>query len=717
LKEPSAAKISVTKKLLFSTVMLLMVAGVVEALLALLGLGVLEHADDPFVGFDSTSPLFVSTQIDGEELLATAPAKQVWFNYQQFQVPKPENTRRIFCLGGSTTFGRPFDDKTAFSGWLRQLLPLAEPQTHWEVINAGGVSYASYRVASLMEELCQYEPDLFIVLTGHNEFLERRTYAGLLEEGWSEDRFVARTRSVLQSSRLYNLIESIGRPKNEFMIQDREQLPEEVDEMLNHSAGPKDYVRDDQWHEKVLLHLRVNLVRMIQMAEKSGAQIVFVSPASNLRDCLPFKSVSNLQRQKNDMENDFGSENPGSAGQMIDRESGVLPPTRSELQQRMESEEVPALLASLNAHLEGDPRNADLLFYKGRCLYLLGREEEAREAFWMALDEDVCPLRATRKVCAAIHQVAQQYSVTCVDFDQVLGRDSMRKHGHRCFGDEYFLDHVHPSIETHGLIANEILTSLREIGWTQLREIDPSDMDDVSKRVVASVDQDRQAIAFRNLAKVLHWAGKFEEAIPQAVNATRLLPEDLESWFVMADCLRQLGRNDEAYLVYQQLFMKGDYGRAYLPFGELLMDMGRYDRAREFLLMATIVPKLEHRIRAYYDLGYSHLQLGEFKLALESLLECEKLAKDEPATVALIGEAHFAMGDYPSAEMSFKRLLEMGGEPVYAYRQLAEAKVANGRVPEAINDLSRCLELAPSDHGIRARLDELRAMGRVDSTE
>jgi len=293
----------------------------------------------------------------------------------------------------------------------------------------------------------------------------------------------------------------------------------------------------------------------------------------------------------------------------------------------------------------------------------------------------------------------------------------MRKHGHRCFGDEYFLDHVHPSIETHGLIANEILTSLREIGWTQLREIDPSDLDDVSKRVVASVDQDRQAIAFRNLAKVLHWAGKFEEAIPKAVNATRLLPEDLESWFVMADCLRQLGRNDEAYLVYQQLFMKGDYGRAYLPFGELLMDMGRYDRAREFLLMATIVPKLEHRIRAYYDLGYSHLQLGEFKLALESLLECEKLAKDEPATVALIGEAHFAMGDYPSAEMSFKRLLEMGGEPVYAYRQLAEAKVANGRVPEAINDLSRCLELAPNDHGIRARLDELRAMGRVDSTE
>ncbi|MEZ5362267.1 MAG: hypothetical protein R2748_07970 [Bryobacterales bacterium] len=50
-----------------------------------------------------------------------------------------------------------------------------------EVINAGGVSYASYRVAAVMEELAQYEPDAFLIYSGHNEFLERRTYEGLIE--------------------------------------------------------------------------------------------------------------------------------------------------------------------------------------------------------------------------------------------------------------------------------------------------------------------------------------------------------------------------------------------------------------------------------------------------------------------------------------------------------------------------------------------------------
>lgn len=65
---------------------------------------------------------------------------------------------------------------------MRELLPVADEHTVWEVINAGGVSYASYRVAALMEELTQYQPDLFVIFSAHNEFLERRTYAGMFSQ-------------------------------------------------------------------------------------------------------------------------------------------------------------------------------------------------------------------------------------------------------------------------------------------------------------------------------------------------------------------------------------------------------------------------------------------------------------------------------------------------------------------------------------------------------
>ena len=108
--------------------------------------------------------------------LVTAQNKRGYFNVQGFPQVKAPGTYRIFTLGGSTTYGRPYDDKTSFSGWLREFLPMADSQRNWEVINAGGISYASYRVAHLMEELVNYQPDLFIIYTGHNEFLEERTY-------------------------------------------------------------------------------------------------------------------------------------------------------------------------------------------------------------------------------------------------------------------------------------------------------------------------------------------------------------------------------------------------------------------------------------------------------------------------------------------------------------------------------------------------------------
>jgi hypothetical protein len=53
------------------------------------------------------------------------------FNAQQFPREKAPRTTRIFCLGGSTTYGRPYDDTTSFAGWLRELLASATPATAW----------------------------------------------------------------------------------------------------------------------------------------------------------------------------------------------------------------------------------------------------------------------------------------------------------------------------------------------------------------------------------------------------------------------------------------------------------------------------------------------------------------------------------------------------------------------------------------------------------
>ena len=76
--------------------------------------------------------------------------------------------------------GRPYTVETAFSSWLQLFLQYADPSKKWEVVNCGGVSYASYRLVPILEEVLEnYTPDLVILYTGQNEFLEDRTYAHL----------------------------------------------------------------------------------------------------------------------------------------------------------------------------------------------------------------------------------------------------------------------------------------------------------------------------------------------------------------------------------------------------------------------------------------------------------------------------------------------------------------------------------------------------------
>jgi hypothetical protein len=193
-------KTSLRQAIVIILVTVALFLGLLEGGLALFGVQPVLQEDDPFVGFALNTPLFIPSQ----GVMTTAPNKKDFFNQQSFSREKPPNTFRIFCLGGSTTYGRPYDDKTSFPGWLRELLPVADRSKNWEVINAGGISYASYRVAHLMEELINYQPDLFIVYTGHNEFLEERTYRQIKEI----PSMVRSTVSLMARTRIWSAMKS-----------------------------------------------------------------------------------------------------------------------------------------------------------------------------------------------------------------------------------------------------------------------------------------------------------------------------------------------------------------------------------------------------------------------------------------------------------------------------------------------------------------------------
>jgi len=498
----------------FITEVILWAAGVMPA----------RSLEDPYVGFRGTYPLFEPSE-PGGGVLQTAESKLRFFNYQSFPREKAPGTIRVFCLGGSTTFGRPYADGTSYAGWLRETLPAADTNRHWEVINAGGISYASYRIAVLMEELIRYAPDVFIIYTGHNEFLEARTYG----RSGEDLRPMASLRALAGRTRMYTLAkEWIGDPLGKADAAEvGALLSSEVQTRLDQSVGPADYHRAMLQREETLAHFRFNLNRMITLAEGAGAKVVLVAPASNLRDCSPFKS-----------EHQDGLSGPTLAAVQALQNRGAL---------AIEQGNWAAARSSMEEASHRDPAFAELWFQLGRCYEKQGALPEARAAYTRAKDEDVCPLRAPSSFVDAVRSIATERNVALLDIELHFATQA----NGGMPGKDLFLDHVHPTIAGHQHIATALIPVLA----TLLDRALPEDWEariipKVARKMDETLQPEDQASALRNLAQVLSWAGKFEEARNLAEACIALQPGDAEAHAIRGWTSEHSGANEIAIEAY-----------------------------------------------------------------------------------------------------------------------------------------------------------------------
>lgn len=666
-------RLSLRKKVLFGLVVTCGFFVFLELSLALLGFGKAIETSDPYVGFSKQIPLLERvTDERGEVQLRTAANKLVWFNDQQFSLKKPANTRRVFCLGGSTTFGRPFADSTSFCGWLREFLPLADDSTRWEVINAGGVSYASYRVAAVMEELAEYEPDLFIVYSGQNEFLERRTYAEMFE---TSDLNFAIT-GAFRHTRTWGVLQSaLHRPGEQQRVSPAEMLSGEVDEMLNHTIGPADYHRDDQWHAKVLHHYELNLRRMVAIARGGGAEIAFVVPASNEKNCSPFKSESK----------------PGiDQTRFIELlERGTVEANDGQWQQA---------IATLRQTQQIDDQYALVDYRLGQAFWETGDIGEAQQAFQRALNHDVCPLRAPDAFLETVRTVATEQNATLVDFDKRLRELCQEEHGHAVLGEEYFLDHVHPTIDAHRQLALWIMEGLQADGVIAGGALADAQLQVVVDRVIESIDVGQHGVALRNLAKVLHWAGKFNEAAPRARDALQCIPDDPESLLVLADCLVQMQQTEEAVQKYQRLISVAPfYGRGYLSYGEWLLNTGDYENADQHLSMAVALlpPDSDRYWRAVYNQAVAKMQQQQFREAVPLLEQIDAAYPDDAQTLALLAEAKSNLEETESAIALYQRVVGLRPDDVESLTHLGFLLIKVKRPQEALTHFEAALVIEP----------------------
>ncbi|MBU0484752.1 MAG: hypothetical protein KKB30_09600 [Proteobacteria bacterium] len=607
LKSKVSQRLPLWQALVLPIVAILVFFLLLEGGLALFGLQPTLHNKDPFVGFAANVPLFTASPgANGKQLLTTPANKKDYFNRQSFTKEKDPNTYRIFSLGGSTTYGRPYADSTSFSGWLRQLLPVADSSKKWEVINAGGISYASYRVAQLMEELVQYQPDLFIIYTGHNEFLEERTYRKLKEI----PPLIRSTASLLAKTRTWTALTGVLEKVDLAPVAEKEtrfKLGTEVDAILDRTTGPKSYSRNDTLKNNILNHFRISLEQMVTLAQSVGAQVIFVTPAANLKECSPFKS----------------EHTPGINAASLRRSEDLLTMSKPMVWEK----NWPMVLHFLDEAAAIDPRFADLQYHRGQALLALGRNKEAKTALRLASDEDVCPLRALTPMAQIVTEVAKQHGAMLVDFIDLLEQRMVNNKEYPILGAEFFLDHVHPTIEGHKLLAVELLETMSARGIVHPgADWGTAAISAVAAKIEAGVDQWVQGHALANLARVLLWAGKEQDSARLARQALELAGDNqqvaINATTTLATIyIMQKNPKRAVKLLYAALEKAPSAIELRLKLGQIMLGQKSPNlegAAANLLLITQLMP--------YYDVGHTIFGIamadrGRPQIAYPSLMQ------------------------------------------------------------------------------------------------
>ena len=477
----------------------------------------------------------------------------------------------------------------------------------------------------------------------------------------------------------------------------------------NWVAGPQAYHRDEAGQKSIIDHYRFNLARMVDIAASAGAKVIFVSPASSLRNCAPFKS----------------EHRPG----MNETELRAWDGHSARAAQAAQEGRWADCLAALDQAARLDDRFAGLHYLRAEALWGLQRFPEARAAYIRARDEDICPLRALSSMLDAMAEVATNRGAAFVDFNKLLETRT----AHLTPGDDWFLDHVHPTIEGNRLLALELLDTLARRGiarpipaWNEAAALA------IKRDVEARITPKEHGEALCTLAKVIAWSGKHGEALNIALRAVALAPDDAQVRFeagknaahvgrhedaivqlqralelnpgfvearaVLANVYAAQGRADDAAREYiQAIGQRPNFAELHCNLGALRRQQGRLDEAASSLLEA--VRLAPNYAEAHSNLGWTLKDRGEFTSALAHFREADRLKPGLPSPLlglAWVLATHPEAGKRNAAEAVRigERLAEMSEYRSWmALDTLATAYAAAGRFEEATRAGRKALEL------------------------
>ncbi len=402
---------------------LLMVVAL-EGVLRLFGLG----APDPSrttLAYQRIDPplLRPAERPDGTPVFATVDPR---LPYRALSRAKGADELRVFVLGGSAAAGLGFSPNVTFARHLERICAELLPERRVAVVNLGIVAISSRQVRQAAEDVCaRYEPDLLVVYSGNNEFLEPHAekYARATRGP------VARARAALGETHLFRLLsgarpEPPARDLAEHDAAQRELrlTQREIVRAIEMDAGEVDRVVDE--YER-------NLDAVARTARDAGVPLLLLSVASNWE-----------WRGREDLDPDWTAELIGGrAAAPEDWESVVA--------------ELDARLAAAS-----DKERHEWLFRRAVAHERLARFDRARADYRAAMNADPHLRRALDRMNERVRAVAERRGASHLDTVALLS--SHARHGIVGFAE--FYDYVHMTPRAAVLVAGGIAEKLQDAG-------------------------------------------------------------------------------------------------------------------------------------------------------------------------------------------------------------------------------------------------------------
>jgi lysophospholipase L1-like esterase len=458
-----------------ATVFLLLI--LLELLLRILGYADPNTRRDPFYGFDGTPSVF-QKEVVADRGITYTPRPSKSFIVDSFPAHKSTNSFRIFTFGGSTTHGEPYGNGGSFSYWLKRYLQNLHPDKNIEVINCGVNGYGSSRVLQIVEEAVNYDPDLFVVYTGQNEFRDARFHY------WELTRSprMARLMSLLFHSRLIYFLHErflalkanifggrqvsyggshiqtvISKPFSQetFKTSDYFTVPRLVHAKASTDRSPasrKDVMTRlkqaikhvlgvafvEMSQDEVFSNFQNNVERMVSIAMHRDIPIVFLVKAQNPKARNLMWTESHAIRLDSPAKQTEWERRYGDAVEKLQKSQyreaiGVL----QEIQQRYGSGNL-------------------LSLYLGRAYEALGAYPNAILAYEQRLSPDHLVLNQL------LRNVASKYGVPVIDVYELLKENAKNQ----IVGyEDFFVDNVHMTLEGYELIGAALCRLIQGEGY------------------------------------------------------------------------------------------------------------------------------------------------------------------------------------------------------------------------------------------------------------